>query len=95
MKNLWWSPTDKDEVILEEMNEYVKFKQKNCINVIFNCFLSQNEVTILHSKRLLGGCKTEIRIVSVASHSELKEWLHYYALCSIATSHGAELLVSI
>jgi len=95
MKNLWWSPTDKDNVIMEEMNQYVKSKQKNCLNVLFNCFVIRNELSITHHKRVLSGCTNEVMVVSVASHSELKEWLHYYALCSIATSHGAQLLVSI
>ena len=95
MKNLWWSPTDNDRVIMEEMEEYVKSKRKNCVNVLFNCFVSCNEVTISHNKRVLGGSSTELMVVSVASHSELKEWIHYYALCTIATNRGAQLLVSI
>jgi len=94
MKNLWWAACDKDDLIINEMHAYVHAKMKKrwywCC-----CKREQDTCEISVNKRSKKGGSGSMVVVSVVSHTEIKEWLHYYALCAIATHHGAQLLLSL
>lgn len=98
MKNLWWATTDADDLIISEMNAYALEKNKQqwwwwwCW---WCCCGSREREKCKISINKRSKESKEVMVVSVASHTEIKEWLHYYALCAIAAHHGAHLLLSL
>jgi hypothetical protein len=97
MKNLWWAACDKDDLIISEMHAYVHAKMKKWRWCWCCCKREQDTCEISINKRSKKGNSGGggMVVVSVVSHTEIKEWLHYYALCGIATHHGAQLLLSL
>jgi hypothetical protein len=93
MKNLWWGTTDKDDLIIREMQAYAREKNKQ--RWWWWCGGRRDKCEISINKRSKDYTKDEVMVVTVASHTEIKEWLHYYALCAIAAHHGAQLLLSL
>lgn len=93
MKKLWWLTTDNDTRIIDEMHKYVvEQKQKN--NLCLFCGSRRRKINIQAYKQSRGGT-AQLQVVAVESNTDINEWLHYYALCTIATSHGAQLLISV
>ena len=95
MKNLWWAATDSDNLIIHDMKEYASgknIKRRRWWWWCCCCRGKKEDCEIYFNKR----SSKSLLVVSVASGSgEIKEWLHYYALCAIATSYGAQVYLSV
>ena len=96
MKNLWWAASNKDDLIISDMYAYVHAKNKKrwWWRCCCCCKKERDTCDISINKRSKKTNNTMV-VVSVISQTEIKEWLHYYALCASATRHGAQLLLSL